>query len=142
MIVPDVNLLLYANNPVAKEHTVARNWIESILTGNEPVGFSWPVICGFLRISTNPRGFLDPLDMEFALQLVNDWITRAHVIALNPTPAHWLVLNDLLTKGRVRGTMTSDAEIAAYSIEYGGTLYTTDRGFARFPGLKFVNPLD
>jgi uncharacterized protein len=141
VIVPDVNLLLYANNPVTREYTIARNWVEAILRGNEFVGFSWPVLCGFLRISTSPRTFPDPLEMEFALKLVNDWINRDHVIVLNPTDDHWVILNRLITDGKVRGAITSDAEIATYATEHGGTLYTTDRGFARFPGLKFINPI-
>jgi uncharacterized protein len=142
VIVPDVNLLLYANNPVFREHTLARNWFEAVLTGNEFVGFSWPVLCGFLRISTNARSFADPLDMPFALQLIDDWLDRSHVVVLSPTTNHWIVLVELIRDGQVRGAAVSDAEIATYAIENGGVLYTSDRGFARFPGLKFINPLE
>jgi toxin-antitoxin system PIN domain toxin len=141
MILPDVNLLIYANNPVAREHTPARNWLEAILTGNEPVGFCWPVLCGFLRVSTNARVFPDPLEMDEALDLVEDWIGREHVVVIAPTDRHWVVLVDLLVKAKIRGSMTTDAEIAAYAVEHGATLYTADRGFARFPSIKIVNPL-
>jgi uncharacterized protein len=141
VIVPDINLLLYANNPVAREYTVAQNWVESILNGNEAVGFCWPVLSGFIRISTSPRALLDPLDIRTAIELVEDYIGRENVVILSATDRHWLIFSDLLVKAKVRGAMTSDAEIATLVIENGGTLYTTDHGFSRYPGLKFVNPL-
>lgn len=141
MILPDVNLLLYANNPVAREHTQARNWLEAILTGNEAVGFCWPVLCGFLRVSTNIRVFPTPLQMEEAVDLVEDWIERPNVIVTLPTDRHWLILCDLLTEGKVRGSSTTDAEIATYAVEHGAVLHTADRGFSRFPSVKTLNPL-
>lgn len=141
MIVPDVNLLLYANNPVAREYTQSRNWVEAILTGNESVGFCWPVLCGFIRISTSSRALLDPLAMEEAIELVDDWIMRPHVMVIPPTERHWLILTKLLNEAKVRGPMTTDAEIAAYAIEYGAVLYTADREFSRYPGLRTCNPL-
>jgi uncharacterized protein len=141
MIVPDVNLLLYANNPVAREHTQARNWQEAILTGNEAVGFCWPVLCGFLRLSTSPRVFTTPLEMEEAVDLVEDWIARRQVIVVLPTDRHWVILCNLLAEGKVRGPLMSDAEIATYAVEHGAVLHTADRGFARFPSVKTLNPL-
>lgn len=141
MILPDVNLLLYANNPVAREHTQARNWFEAILTGNEAVGFCWPVLCGFLRLSTSMRVFTTPLEMEEAVDLVEDWIARPHVIVTLPTDRHWVTLCDLLVEGKVRGPLTTDAEIATYAVEHGAVLHTADRGFSRFPSVKTMNPL-
>jgi hypothetical protein len=141
MIVPDVNLLLYANNPGAREYPEARKWIEATLTGYEPVGFCWPVLCGFLRVSTSARALPDPLEMNEAIDLVEDWITRSHVAIIAPTENHWAVLQRLLTDAKVRGPATTDAEIASYAVEHGGVLHTADRGFARFAGLRTHNPL-
>jgi len=61
---------------------------------------------------------------------------------LTPTERHWTLFQRMLVEGQVRGPLTSDAELAALTIEYGGVLYTTDRDFARFPGLRWVNPLE
>jgi len=141
MILPDVNLLLYANNPVAREHTQARNWLETILTGNEAVGFCWPVVCGFLRLSTSVRVFTTPLEMEEAIDLVEDWIRRQQVIVITPTDRHWLLLCELIREGKVHGPITTDAEIATYAVEHGAVLHTADRGFRRFLSVKTLNPL-
>jgi len=141
MILPDVNLLLYANNPVAREHTQARNWLEAILTGNEAVGFCWPVLFGFLRVSTNIRVFPTPLEMEEAVDLIGNWIARPQVIVTLPTDRHWVILCDLLAEGKVRGAPTTDAEIATYAVEHGAVLHTADRGFSRFPSVRILNPL-
>ena len=141
MIIPDVNLLLHANNPVSREYSIAQNWVEAVLSGRETVGFCWPVLCGFIRISTSPRALLDPLQMQEAIELVEDYISRENVVILLPTDRHWIIFSELLIKAKVRGAMTSDAEIATLTIESGGTLYTTDQGFSRYPGLKYVNPL-
>jgi uncharacterized protein len=141
MILPDVNLLLYANNPVAREHTQARNWLESILTGNEAVGFCWPVLCGFLRLSTSTLVYPTPLEMAEAVDLLEDWIARRHVIVILPTDRHWVIVCDLLKEGKVRGGITSDAEIASYAVEHGAVLHTADRGFRRFSSVKTLNPL-
>jgi toxin-antitoxin system PIN domain toxin len=141
LIVPDANLLLYAYNLVAPQHTIARNWLESTLSGNELVLFPWPVLSAFLRISTSSHAFHQPLSIEEAIETVNAWMGQRNAIAALPTDNHWLVLSKLLKEGNVRGAMTTDAEIAAYAVEHGATLYTCDRGFARFPDLKFINPL-
>lgn len=142
MIIPDANLLLYAYNLVSPQHTVARNWLESVLSGNEVVLFPWLVLSAFLRVSTSPHAFREPLSMEFAIETVNAWMGQRNAIAALPSDKHWLVFSKLLREGNVRGAMTTDAEIAAYAVEHGATLYTCDRGFARFPDLKVINPLD
>ena len=141
MIVCDANLLLYAYNPTAREHTVAANWLETSLSGSELVGFCWPVISAFLRISTSPRAFLDPLTMEEAIGHVNEWVEQKNSTVLVPSPDHWVIFTQLLKEGKIRGAMTSDAEIATYAVENGAVLHTADRGFSRFPDLKFLNPL-
>ena len=141
MIIPDSNLLLYAYNLAAPQHTVARNWLEDILSGNELVLFPWPVLSAFLRISTSAHAFQQPLSMDEAIETVNAWMGQSNAMATVATDSHWVVFSKLLRDGNVRGAMTTDAEIAAYAVEHGATLYTCDRGFARFPGVKFVNPL-
>ena len=141
MIVCDANLLLYAYNPTAKEHTVAANWLETILSGSEVVGFCWPVISAFLRVSTSPRVFLDPLEMEEAVARASEWFEQKNSTVLAPSSDHWVIFTRLIREGKIRGPMTTDAEIATYAVENGAVLHTADRGFSRFPGLRVENPL-
>ena len=141
MIVCDANLLLYAYNPTAKEHTVAANWLETVLSGSEVVGFCWPVISAFLRISTSPRVFLEPLAMEESIAHVSEWFEQKNSTVLAPGPDHWLIFTQLIKEGKIRGPMITDAEIATYAVEHGAVLHTADRGFSRFPSVKTLNPV-
>lgn len=79
--------------------------------------------------------------MEEAVRVVDQWMTLPHLQFLSPGVRHWSQFRQLLVEGKVRGPMTTDAELAALTIEYGGVLHTTDRDFARFPGLRWMNPL-
>ena len=141
MILTDTNLLLYAYNTLDKQHTQARNWFEAAVTGREPVGLCWPVISGFLRVSTNARAFLQPFEMAEAVQIVERWMKHPNITVVEPTDRHWVILREMLLSGQVRSAMTTDAEIAAYASEHGAVLYTADRDFARFPRLKTIYPL-
>ncbi len=141
MILCDANVLLYAYNPVAKEHTLARNWLEATFSGSEWLAFCWPVLSCFVRLSTSSRAYLDPLSMEEAIEIVNSWLHRTNAQLVLPTDRHWLIFSQILVEGKVRGPLTTDAEIAAYAVEYGASLATTDRDFARFPSVTSFNPL-
>jgi len=79
--------------------------------------------------------------MQKAVALVNQWLIRPHVQTLAPGERHWTIYRQMLIEGQVRGPLTSDAQLAALTIEFGGVLYTTDRDFTRFPGLRWINPL-
>ena len=142
MIACDTNLLLYAYNALDPRHTQARNWFKAALNGNEQFALCWPVITGFLRLCTNTRAFLQPFEMAEAVEIVNRWLRQPNVTILEPTDRHWSILAQLLLSGQVRAAMTADADIATYALEHGATLYTADRDFSRFPGLKILNPLN
>jgi uncharacterized protein len=141
MIVLDVNLLIYAYDTTCDEHTKARMWVEDTFSGDEPVGLPWQNISAFLRILTYPGLMGERFTMRQALAIVDRWLELPHVRALGPGERHWTALKEMLVKGDVRGRLTTDAALAALTIEYGGVLYTNDRDFARFPGLRWVNPL-
>ncbi len=142
MIVPDANLLLYAYDGNSQVHKRAAAWLSSVLSGDEPVGMPWQTIWAFLRISTNSRIFTTPLLMEQAVGLVEEWLAEEQVRLLAPGERHWSLLKEMLNRGQVSGPQTTDAQLAATTMEYGGVLHTTDRDFARFPGLRWVNPLE
>ncbi len=141
MILTDTNLLLYAYNALATRHTQARNWLRAMVTGREQFALCWPVITGFVRVSTNSRAFPQPFEMHEAVGVVARWMKHPNITVVEPTDRHWVILSQLLVAGQVRSAMTTDAEIATYAIEHGAVLHTADRDFARFPNLKTLNPL-
>jgi toxin-antitoxin system PIN domain toxin len=141
MIVLDVNLLIYAYDTTCKEHKKARVWVEGVFSGNEPVGLPWQTLSAFLRILTYPETFGERFTMDKVIAIVDAWLALPHVRTLVPGENHWELFREMLAKGDVRGKLTSDAALAALTVEYGGVLYTNDRDFARFPGLRWVNPL-
>lgn len=142
MIVIDANLLLYAHDAGSAQHAAARRWLEGILSGDETVGLAWAALLAFLRIGTNLRLRKDAPTIEEASAIVSSWLERPTVTLLQPGERHWQILRDLMSKGQARGPLVTDAHLAALAIEHGATLATTDRDFARFPGLKFFNPLE
>ena len=141
MKVIDLNLLLYAYNSAAQEHPPASFWLNKVLAGYERLGFSWVTVLGFLRIATAPKILSNPKNLDEAAEIVSDWLNRDNVSVISPTDRHWSVLRDLLPKNRVRGSLITDAHLAALAIEHGATLCTNDRDFLRFPGLKVEFPL-
>ena len=141
MFLVDANLLLYAYDPRASQHEASRVWLEEVLSGPELVRFSWLTLWAFLRISTNPRVFERPLSTAEAETLVSSWLAQPCVGLIEPGERHWEILQTLMASGQTTGPLIMDAALAAVAIEHGATLYTTDRDFARFDGLKSVNPL-
>jgi len=142
MILVDANILLYAHDAGSAYHASACRWLESTFSGDETVGLPWAVVLAFLRVGTNPRLRKDGPTLDEAVSIIAGWLNRPTIALLNPGEKHWPILRELMTKGQVRGPLVTDAHLAALAIEHGATLATTDRDFARFPGLKFFNPLD
>lgn len=141
MIAPDVNLLVHAFDQESSSHQRAKVWLESVLSGNESIGFVWNVLLGFLRISTNPKALPKPLSIEEALELVGHWLAQPNVVILHSGPRHFELLRDLLIGVGTRGSFTSDAHLAAIALEHGAEVYSADADFSRFPGLRWHNPL-
>ena len=141
MIVLDVNILLYAYGTTSPQHDKARSCIQELFSGAEPVGLPWQTIAAFLRISTNSR-LAGWRPVAEAAHEVEGWLKQSAVRILVPGDEHWPILRRMVVEGQASGPLVSDAEIAALTIEYGGVLYTADRDFARFPGLRWKNPLD
>lgn len=138
----DASVLLYAADSASPFHERVATWLEGVLNGPRRVGFAWPSVTAFLRIVTHPRALERPLTAEQAWAYVEDWLTCDNAWIPQPTASHAAVLGGLITSAGLRGNLISDAHLAALAIEHGAALATTDRDFARFPGLKFFNPLD
>lgn len=141
MILVDANLLLFAYNPRALEHAASRRWFEAALSGGSLVRFAWVTIWAFLRISTNPRVFEHPLSMVEAEDIVSSWLQQPSAGIVEPGERHWDILLTLMQDGKTRGPLVMDAVLAALAIEHGATLYTSDRDFARFAQLSWIDPL-
>jgi hypothetical protein len=141
MILPDINLLVYAYNRDAPEHAGARAWWEGLLGSEEIVGLPWAVSCGFIRLMTHPAVLVTPLGPKRAVAHVRSWLDRPNVEVLDPGPRHLEVLDRLLGGLGVAGNLTTDAHLAALAIEHQCELHSNDADFVRFPGLQWRNPL-
>lgn len=141
MIVLDANVLLYAYDAAAPHHVKARAWLEEVLSGGTPVGLPWQTVGAFLRIVTNRKLPGARATAEAAARIVDQWLEQPNVRLLSQGEGHWPILRQMMIDGQAAGPLASDAQLAALTIEYGGTLHTTDRDFARFPGLRWINPL-
>jgi uncharacterized protein len=141
VIVVDANLLVYSYDVKSADHQKSAAWLEEILSGSEAVGLPWPCICAFIRVVTNRRLPGMGVAAQDALEAVEEWLQTPNVQVLVPGDRHWPVFRRMVVDGQAPGALVSDAEVAALTIEYGGVLHTADRDFARFPGLRWVNPL-
>jgi hypothetical protein len=142
VILPDINLLVHAHNTDSARHEAARRWWDEQLGGSTGVALAWAVILGFLRITTHPGIIQRPWRPAEALGRVEEWLTLPHVFIPLPSERHFGLLKSLLLRLGTASNLTTDAHLAALAIERGLILQTTDADFARFPGLKWVNPLE
>ena len=142
MIFPDANLLLYAEDTCSAHHEKAREWWDGCLSGEESVNLCWPVLNAYLRIATNPRLQESPLLMYEAIQRVESWLEQPCVRLVGPTDVHWEIFQTQIHEASATGNLVTDAHLAAQAMEHASVLYSTDRDFARFPNLKWVNPLE
>jgi toxin-antitoxin system PIN domain toxin len=138
----DVNLLLYAVDASSPQHARARPWLETLLSGSEPVGFAWAVLLAFLRLSTRAQVFSQPLEPTEAFDIIQGWLAQPCAIVPDPTERHLAVLRGLVEPLGTAGNVTSDAHLAALAIEHGGEVFSADTDFSRFPGLRWTNPLN
>ncbi len=141
MILVDANVLIYASIPVLKEHSVAQRWLDETLSSGARVGLPWASLLTFLRLVSNPRVFERPPSLTGAWGQVERWLSLESVWIPTATDQHAMVLGRLLAEVSERSDLVADAHLAALAIEHGLTLYSADRDFARFSGLRWQNPL-
>jgi hypothetical protein len=139
--VPDLNLLIYAVDRSSPVHRAALAWWNDLMSGGETVAFSWTVLLGFVRLTTNPSVVQKPLGADQAMDYVERWLARPTSTVIEPTPRHAAILRGLLAGSGTAGNLVTDAHLAALAIEHGAELCSADRDFGRFPGLHWVNPL-
>jgi toxin-antitoxin system PIN domain toxin len=138
----DVNVLVYAHREDAVDHKRYRDWLEGLVGGREPYGLADLVLSGFVRVVTHPSVFDPPSSPAQAWAFVRDIRDRPNRVTIAPGSRHWQVFADLCQQTPAKGNLVPDAYLAALAIESGSEFVTTDRGFARFPGLRLRHPLD
>ncbi len=141
MILFDVNVLIYAYNTTNRWHEQARMFVEAAFSRPSPVLLPWATLLAFIRITTDRRILAEPFTVEEATEIVTGWLELPMVEVVSPTSRHWVVLEQLLTRDQAPGLLVPDAHLAALAIEHGAVLCSTDRDFARFQGLRWINPL-
>lgn len=143
MILVDANLLIYSQVSELKEHSAASAWFyEQLNDSGSRVGLPWPSLLAFVRIVANPRVFKGSTTVTAAWERVERWLELESVWIPMPTGRHPAVLKRLLAETGEECDLVPDAHLAALAIEHGLTLCSTDRGFARFSGLRWENPLE
>ena len=141
MIIPDVNLLIYAYNDQAPQHLAAKDWWENLLNGQRPVGLPWITISGFIRLITHPRILVTPLDVPSTVRHVRTWLAQPPVRVVHPGSRFERLFMDYLAQLGTAANLTTDAQLAALAVEHQAELHSTDHDFARFDGLRWLNPL-
>ena len=141
MIIPDVNVLIYAYRDDQPQHERHREWLMGVLTGDEPVALPGPVLAGFLRVATNPRVFATPAPPAEAVRYVEALRSAPAAVTPRLAESHIDTFVRLCVQVNAKGNLVPDAYLAAIAITLDARLVTTDRDFARFPGLRWGHPL-
>ena len=141
MKLPDTHVLIYAANAQAAQHRGAKAWLVAAYADPAGIGFAWPALIGFLRLTTRQGILARPLRIDDALGLVHDWLAHPRAQVLQTGANHEAVLAALLRSLGSAGNLVSDAHLAALAIEHQCELHSNDSDFARFPGLRWRNPL-
>jgi toxin-antitoxin system PIN domain toxin len=90
-----------------------------------------------LRIVTHPRVFHPPTPLSSALEFCRILRHQPNAVVVEPGQRHRSIFTDLCARAGARASLVTDAFFAALAIESGCEWITTDRDYARFPGLRW-----
>lgn len=141
MILPDVNILVTAHRADQDGHDQVQAWFDQEVNSDRPFALADLVVSGFLRIVTNPRIYGRPTSLEVAIRVIDRVVSQPTCVPVAAGPRHWPILRTLLQESDARGNLVPDAHLAAIAVEHGATVVTRDRGFARFTGVRWLDPL-
>jgi uncharacterized protein len=141
VVLPDVNVLVYAHREDAAHHAACREWLEGVINGNESYGLSELVLSGFVRVVTHPKVFTRPSSLAEALEFTEQLRSRPNCVPVTPGRRHWDIFRALCVAAAAKGNLVPDAYLAAMAIEAGCEWITTDRDFSRFKGLRWRHPV-
>ena len=140
MILPDVNVLVYAFRADDPHHAASKRWLDNVARGAAHFGLSRLALSAVVRITTNPRAFAVPASPAAAFAFCDNLLGQPHCEIVEPGERHWSIFRDLCVATNTRGPRVTDAWFAALAIEHGCTFVTFDRDYARFPGLAWREP--
>lgn len=140
VILPDVNVLVYAHREDTLNHVAYREWLESVINSDQAYGMADLVLGDFLRVVTHPRVFDRPSELDQALDFVAAVRSQPNCVLIKPGPRHWAIFKQLCRTANAKGNLVPDAYLAALAIESGSEWITTDRDFSRFPQLSWRHP--
>ena len=142
MVLPDVNVLVYAHREETASHAACREWLERVIDGDEAYAVSDLVLSGFIRVVTHPKVFKRPSNIADALVFAQQVRDQPNCVHVEPGPRHWDLFSRLCRETGVKGNLVPDAYLAAIAIEAGCEWISTDRDFSRFKGLRWRHPLE
>ena len=142
MILPDANLLLYAVNTDSIDHSKSLKWWQNLIESDAAVGLYTGVVFAFVRLSTNRRVFAQPLTTQEAFAYLNNWLDFPAVSLIDAELEDLATTEALLTAAGTAANLVSNAQIAAAALRLNATVHSADADFARFPKVKWFNPLD
>jgi toxin-antitoxin system PIN domain toxin len=140
LILPDVNIFIFAFRENTPEHKPHREWLHSVVNGESAYGVSPQVLSSFVRVVTHPSIFARPSSLSEALQFCHVLMDQPHCQLIRPGTRHWTIFTDLCLRSHATGNLVQDAWFAALAIEHGCEWITNDRDYARFPGLVWRPP--
>lgn len=141
MILCDVNLLVYATTKTMTQHRAAARWLAARLRDQEPLALSHPTLFGYVRITTNRKIFEAPRSVDEAIGDLESWLAAGAVV-VTPGPRHLEIAFRLLRDLGTGANLTTGVQLAALALEHQAELHSADPDFARFKGLRWVNPLE
>lgn len=142
MILPDVNVLLYAFRSDSADHQRYHTWLEEVVSGPGAYGMSPQVLSGVVRLATHPKIFARPSRLNEALAFCETLMEQPNCQIVQPGSRHWPIFASLSKRAAASGNMVQDAWLAALAIESGCEWISTDRDFSRFPGLRWRTPFE
>ena len=140
MIAPDVNVLVDVFREDSVHHARVASWWREEVNGESTIALFELVLAGFVRVVTHPRIFARPAPLSAALSVVDAHVRQANAMVLRPGARHWGIFARLCAAADARGALVADAYLAALALEHGCAWITSDRDFARFPGLDWRAP--
>ena len=140
LTLPDVNVLVYAFDTSSPQHEVCRNWLTTTANAGEPFGLANIILSGYIRVATHPRILNKPASVPAAVAFCDTLLSRPNCVSVNPGPTHFNLFIGLCQAIDAHGNHVTDAYLAALAIEHNCEFVTADKGFARFPGLRWRHP--
>jgi toxin-antitoxin system PIN domain toxin len=89
LILPDVNVLLYAFRADSPDHSSYRKWLDAVVNGEMAYGISPQVLAGVVRVATHPRVYTRPSRLADARAFVSALLAQPHCQIIQPGRRHW-----------------------------------------------------